>query len=185
MLQYTVFEQLKDFLLRPDVVVEIVGTDRRLSKSSPKALTAFQAFLVGASSKTIATILTYPAIRAKVMLQAAESEEDKATRLNGEPDCNARHRARNMLDTFKQIGQEEGVKGYFKGLHAQIVKTVLSAALMLMIKEKVATSTWIVMMAFRKWLLTSGKQLKTVSVPPSAVAPIAAVGVALASKAAK
>ena len=62
MLQYTVFEQLKDFLLRPEVVVEVVGTER-VRKTSPKVLTAFQAFLVGALAKTVATILTYPAIR--------------------------------------------------------------------------------------------------------------------------
>lgn len=62
-LQYTVFEQLKDFLLRPEVAVEVVGTGKAVCKSSPKVLTAFQAFLVGALAKTTATVLTYPAIR--------------------------------------------------------------------------------------------------------------------------
>ncbi|KAG0605365.1 hypothetical protein M758_9G052700 [Ceratodon purpureus] len=181
-IQYTVFEQLKDFLLRPEVVVEVVGTER-VRKTSPKVLTAFQAFLVGALAKTVATILTYPAIRAKIMLQAAESDEDKARRLYGENDPNVRHRARNMLEAFQQIGTEEGVRGYFKGLHAQIVKTVLSAALMLMIKEKVASSTWLVMMALQKYLAASETKMKTVSLPASAVAPIGVVGIALASKA--
>ena len=42
--------------------MEIVGTEKA-DKSSPKVLTAFQAFLVGALAKTVATIITYPAIR--------------------------------------------------------------------------------------------------------------------------
>lgn len=119
------------------------------------------------------------------MLQAAESEEDKAIRINGGVNPNVRNRARNMLEAFQQIGQEEGVRGYFKGLHAQIVKTVLSAALMLMIKEKVNGSTWVVMTALQRWLLASDNKLKTVNLPPSVIAPMGMVGVALASKAAK
>lgn len=118
------------------------------------------------------------------MLQASESEEDKANRLKGGANSNTRSRARNMWEAFQQIGVEEGARGYFKGLHAQIVKTVLSAALMLMIKEKVASSTWLVMMALQKWMLAREKKrktIKTISLPPSAVAPISVVGVALAS----
>jgi len=60
-LQYTVFEQLKEFLLRPEEVLETMGTDK--SRIKPKLLTAFQAFFVGALAKTVATVLTYPAIR--------------------------------------------------------------------------------------------------------------------------
>lgn len=123
--------------------------------------------------------------RAKIMLQAAESDEDKARRLNGGNDPNVRHRARNILEAFQQIGAEEGVKGYFKGLHAQIVKTVLSAALMLMIKEKVASSTWLVMMALQKYLVAGESKIKTISLPPSVIAPIGVVALALASKAAR
>ncbi|KAG0606703.1 hypothetical protein M758_9G161400 [Ceratodon purpureus] len=76
---------------------------------------------------------------AKNMLQAAESDADKAICLNGGNDPNVRHRARNMLKAFQHT-MTEGVGGYFNGLHAQIIlKTLSSAALdMLMIKEKVA-----------------------------------------------
>jgi hypothetical protein len=123
--------------------------------------------------------------RAKIILQAAESDEDKAKRLNGGSDPNVRHRARNMLEAFQRIGAEEGVRGYFKGLHAQIVKTVLSAALMLMIKEKVASSTWLVMMALQRYMVAGENKMKAVTLPPSAVAPIGVVAIALASKAAR
>ena len=61
-LQYTVFEQLKDHLIEGNAVAATVST-QKVVKRSPVVLSAFQAFLVGALSKTVATILTYPAIR--------------------------------------------------------------------------------------------------------------------------
>jgi hypothetical protein len=51
-LQYTVFEQLKEFLRRPKGVEEVVGTEKA-HKSFPKVLTAFQASLDGALAKTV------------------------------------------------------------------------------------------------------------------------------------
>jgi len=182
-IQYTVFEQLKDHLIEGNAVAATVST-QKVVKRSPVVLSAFQAFLVGALSKTVATILTYPAIRTKVMLQAAESDEDKAIRMKGTMGAHTRPRTIGMVEACQLIWRQEGVTGYFKGLHAQIIKTVLSAALMLMIKEKVANSTWVVMLALQKYLNAGEKKLKTVSLPPSVVAPIGVVGIALASKAA-
>jgi len=52
---------------------------------------------------------------------------------------------------------------------------------MLMIKEKVASSTWVVMLALQKWLQSGEQKLKAVGATPKSVAPI--VGVALASQA--
>jgi hypothetical protein len=57
-LQYTVFDQLKHKLIqRQKRKAESAGD------SSPVALSAFSAFLLGAISKSVATILTYPLIR--------------------------------------------------------------------------------------------------------------------------
>ncbi|KAH8960960.1 hypothetical protein BDL97_05G025100 [Sphagnum fallax] len=183
-IQYTVFEQLKEHLLQPKVNAAVV--DKGQAKiPSPILLSAFQAFLVGAISKTVATILTYPAIRTKVMLQAAESQEDKLLRMNGggagEHDRSSGKKG--MLQVVHEIWTKEGLLGFYKGLQAQIVKTVLSAALMLMIKEKVAHSTWVVMLALQRWLLTGKSKLKEVKLPPAVIAPVSVAGVALASRA--
>ncbi|KAG8068916.1 hypothetical protein GUJ93_ZPchr0005g15172 [Zizania palustris] len=57
-----------------------IGTEilfkRIRGNSSQVALSAFAAFLLGAISKSVATILTYPLIRCKVMIQAADPDED-------------------------------------------------------------------------------------------------------------
>ncbi|KAK9725468.1 hypothetical protein RND81_05G145500 [Saponaria officinalis] len=146
-IQYTVFDQLKNKLLI-----------RRLAKnsdsdSSPVALSASTAFFMGALSKTIATCLTYPAIRCKVVIQAAEREEENSTQAKKAP--------KTVSGVFYNIWKHEGILGYFKGLEAQILKAVLSSALLLMIKEKITKTTWVLMLALRKYLFVTKTRLKT------------------------
>lgn len=57
-MQYTVFDQLKLRLLKRQNESNELG-----SKGSSEALSAFTAFVLGAVSKSVATVLTYPAIR--------------------------------------------------------------------------------------------------------------------------
>ncbi|KAF5736837.1 peroxisomal adenine nucleotide carrier 1-like [Tripterygium wilfordii] len=147
-IQYTVFDQLKRRLL-----------EKRLSgksgvDSSPEALSALSAFMLGAVSKCIATCLTYPAIRCKVMLQAAESDE------NGTNVAQQKTK-KTIPGVLYAIWKREGLLGFFKGLRAQILKTVLSSALLLMIKEKVTKTTWVLMLALRRYLLVSRPSLKS------------------------
>ncbi|KAH9682846.1 peroxisomal adenine nucleotide carrier 1 [Citrus sinensis] len=94
--------QLKQRLLR-----------RRLKREtgkepSPEALPAFSAFFLGALSKCVATFLTYPAIRCKVMLQAAESDEDG---INQAPQRNKN----TVSDALCSIWKREGPLGFYKG----------------------------------------------------------------------
>lgn len=87
------------------------------------------------------------------MIQAAEREEEKLPKSE---------KARKTISrVFYSIWKNEGILGFFKGLHAQILKTVLSSALLLMIKEKITKSTWVMMLALRKYLLTTSTRLKS------------------------
>ncbi|RVX21797.1 Peroxisomal adenine nucleotide carrier 1 [Vitis vinifera] len=122
------------------------------TESSPEALSAFSAFVLGAVSKCIATTVTYPAIRCKVMLQAAESDEDGTTK-EAQPQ-------KTVSDTIYSIWKREGLLGFFKGLEAQILKTVLSSALLLMIKEKITKTTWVILLALRRYLIVNRTRLK-------------------------
>ena len=58
-MQYTVFDQLKQRLLKRRQSKKILLA----TESSPEALSAVSAFVLGAISKSVATIMTYPAIR--------------------------------------------------------------------------------------------------------------------------
>lgn len=147
-IQYTVFDQLKQRLLkgRP--------SKKNGTESSSEALSAFSAFVLGAVSKCVATCLTYPAIRCKVMIQAAESDED------GTKEAQPKSR-KTIGDAILMIWEREGPLGFFKGLESQILKTVLSSALLLMVKEKITKTTWVLMLALQRFLSITRPRLKS------------------------
>lgn len=87
------------------------------------------------------------------MIQAADSDEvasDKA----------APKSHKTVPGVLYAIWQREGLPGFFKGLHAQILKTVLSSALLLMIKEKISATTWVLILAIRRYLLIPRGRVK-------------------------
>ncbi|KAK0607823.1 hypothetical protein LWI29_021157 [Acer saccharum] len=148
-IQYTVFDQLKQRLLNGGL-----NRETGAAKSSPESLSAFSAFVLGAVSKCIATFLTYPAIRCKVMIQAAEFDEDENKQ---SPPKNQK----TVAGTLHTIWKTEGLLGFYKGLKAQILKTVLSSALLLMIKEKITKTTWVLMLALTRLLFVTRSRLKS------------------------
>ncbi|KAF3504152.1 hypothetical protein F2Q69_00039779 [Brassica cretica] len=147
-IQYTVFDQLKQNLV-----------EKRKAKakkdSSPVVISSFMAFLLGAISKSAATVITYPLIRCKVMIQAADDTKDNEAK-------KPRERIKKTIPgVIYAIWEKEGVLGFFKGLQAQILKTVLSSALLLMIKEKITATTWFLILAIRKTLFVTKGRLKS------------------------
>ncbi|CDP15521.1 unnamed protein product [Coffea canephora] len=151
-IQYTVFDQLKQRMLTSKQANNDVG-------SSAVALSALSAFVLGALSKSVATVLTYPAIRCKVMIQAADAndEVDKKVKV----DSKAKPKSRKTISSVLcSIWRKEGIPGFFKGLQAQILKTVLSSALLLMIKEKISATTWVLILAMRRLLMLNQARLK-------------------------
>ncbi|XP_065852247.1 peroxisomal adenine nucleotide carrier 1-like [Euphorbia lathyris] len=140
-IQYTVFDQLKQKLLNGN------GD----AGASVQALSALSAFILGAVSKSIATVITYPAIRCKVVIQAADDGESKKSKPRLK---------KTLPGVTHAIWKGEGVLGFFKGLEAQILKTVLSSALLLMIKEKIAKSTWVIMLAIQRYLVLTRGRIK-------------------------
>lgn len=53
------------------------------------------------------------------------------------------------------IWKTEGALGFYKGLKAQILKTVLSAAVMLAIKEKTGEATVLAILLAQRWILST------------------------------
>lgn len=88
------------------------------------------------------------------MIQSAESDENR--------DDKAQLKSRKTVSgALYAIWEKEGILGFFKGLQAQILKTVLSSALLLMIKEKITKSTWVIMIALRRFMLLTRSRLKS------------------------
>ena len=76
-------------------------------------------FLSGAVSKAIATLITFPYQVIRTYLQA-----NKTTSLNS-------------FHVIQQIFKSHGFMGFFTGLKYKLIQTVLNAALMLAIYEKI------------------------------------------------
>lgn len=81
------------------------------------------------------------------MIQSAKSDENDDGKSQSRP-------RKTISGTISSIWEKGGVSGFFKGLEAQMLKTVLTSALLLMIKEKITKSTWVVMIALRRFMLT-------------------------------
>ena len=90
------------------------------------------------------------------MIQAADPDDDDKTK-------RARPKSRKTVSgVVRAIWRREGILGFFKGLEAQIMKTVLGSALLLMIKEKITATTWVLILAIRRYLLLTRGRLKNV-----------------------
>ncbi|EIM24034.1 mitochondrial carrier [Wallemia mellicola CBS 633.66] len=91
-------------------------------------------FILGALSKTAATVATYPYIMAKVRVMAGDSvNEDKTIR--SEQDKKTLKKNAGALKLLLQIYKKKGMIGWYKGMHAQIVKAVLQQALLFVLRD--------------------------------------------------
>ncbi|KAL2878665.1 ADP/ATP carrier protein [Colletotrichum sp. CLE4] len=87
-------------------------------------LKPWEAFLLGAISKSHATIATQPLIVAKVGLQSRPPPERK-----GKP-------FGSFIEVMNFILEREGVSGLFKGMGPQILKGLLVQGILMMTKER-------------------------------------------------
>ncbi|KAJ6531967.1 mitochondrial carrier [Mycena capillaripes] len=129
---YGVFERVKGLVIAAQV-----------KAGSNDKLTPGLSFLIGAVSKTLATVVTYPYIMAKVRIQTRTADEEEAKTEHLElPVTHQPHHDHSKLkhpgaiDILAQVMQREGIVGWYRGMAAQITKAVLSQALLFMSKEQ-------------------------------------------------
>ncbi|KAH8782892.1 mitochondrial carrier domain-containing protein [Diaporthe sp. PMI_573] len=91
----------------------------------PGPLSAWQAFVLGAMSKALATIATQPLIVAKVGLQSTPPPSRK-----GKP-------FKSFGEVMEFIIKNEGPLGLFKGIGPQILKGIMVQGILMMTKERV------------------------------------------------
>ncbi|KAG8953037.1 ADP/ATP carrier protein [Tulasnella sp. 424] len=154
--------------LRPGLVLTVnpaitYGVFERLKTSlvpQGKGMSPWMAFTIGALSKTLATVATYPYIMAKVRLQArsnkdtetqlSDSEKASLTDTEAKPAVPHKPRYNGAIDVLRKVRQEKGIVGWYQGMSAQITKAVLSQALLFMLKDQFERYALFIMILWRR-----------------------------------
>mmetsp|Transcript_65216 Transcript_65216/g.147083 ORF Transcript_65216/g.147083 Transcript_65216/m.147083 type:complete len:194 (+) Transcript_65216:527-1108(+) len=125
-IQYAVFEQLKRSLLgRRRQAAEAQG-------AAKTALSAAEAFLLGALARAVSTLVVYPYIRAKVLAQAQTKASSNLEEAGG-----AAKTPPSISETLGGIVADEGPVGLYRGVQPELARGMLSSAVMLMVKERI------------------------------------------------
>ena len=110
--------------------------DMSIKSPPPSSLTAAEAFVLGAISKMVATVATYPLQLAQVLLRLQSKDDDNTdtdvgkTFSNNKVDEPNKHLKvyNGMIDCLQQQFTQGGIRGLFQGMNAKLLSTVLTAA---------------------------------------------------------
>jgi len=108
-IDYSIFDQVKKSMLK---------------RTGKKSLYDMEAFWLGAFSKALATVVTFPHVRAKVLQQAGVEK------------------FKNMDSTgiLVSLLVTEGFSSWFAGMKTQLIKNVIASAIMMSAKERIERS---------------------------------------------
>jgi adenine nucleotide transporter 17 len=116
-IHYVSYERLKIALL----------TKRHAAGPAGAALSALDIFLLGALAKSFTTVVTYPLQVAQSILRVQQKTAEKEGFARA---------SMGLTGCLAQIYADRGVGGYFAGLQAKLLQTVLTAAISLVTYEK-------------------------------------------------
>ena len=136
-IHYTVFDIIKAKVL-----------SQKRNQKRKESLTWLEAFLFGMIAKFVATIVTYPLIRAKVILMVNSDDNvarDSSDKGNDQKNLkrtekwseNETRLTRILISTY----QKEGIAGLYKGCNLQLLHTLLKSALLMMVRERITATT--------------------------------------------
>ncbi|CAE7183066.1 PNC2 [Symbiodinium pilosum] len=149
-IQNTILDKLKEALLQQ--------MKRRNPEVAP-ALTAFQAFTLGAFAKAVATVVTYPLVRLKTNLQAGKVPQPTAERQPSVrsmqpnlPRITSKGMTRSgsiemiRAMSFREDREPTSVSLFqrlielYRGVYSALLKSTLQSALLYMVKDQVEFS---------------------------------------------
>ncbi|KAM6956876.1 peroxisomal membrane protein PMP34 [Aplochiton taeniatus] len=113
------------------------GLKRQLRKGVHREMSSAEVFIIGAIAKAVATTATYPLQTVQSILRFGQLQPTDQSKLLSS--------LRNVKCLLINRVRKYGVLGLFKGLEAKLLQTVLTAALMFLLYEKIAGTTFKVM----------------------------------------
>ncbi|CAD6573356.1 MAG: hypothetical protein CYPHOPRED_005128 [Cyphobasidiales sp. Tagirdzhanova-0007] len=103
---------------------------KSLNQQGNEQLPSHKILFCSSFSKAIASITTYPheVVRTRLQIQ-------RSSRPPGPTETSTRLPHRGIADVIRQIGREEGFRGFYRGLGVNLIRTVPSAALTILTYE--------------------------------------------------
>ncbi|KAM4716627.1 LOW QUALITY PROTEIN: peroxisomal membrane protein PMP34 [Anableps anableps] len=121
-------------VLNPAVQFMIYEAMKRKAGKGGKKISSAKIFLIGAIAKAIATTATYPLQTIQAILRFGQYKGDGKGGLMGS--------ISNIFFLFMDRIKKHGFLGLYKGLEAKLLQTVLTAALMFVVYEKITAATF-------------------------------------------
>ncbi|CAF89719.1 unnamed protein product, partial [Tetraodon nigroviridis] len=111
------------------------GLKRHLRRAVPRQLSSFEFFIIGATAKAVATVVTYPlqTMQSVLRLRRYQKSDEKPNILSS---------VKMFRCQFVRRVRNNGVWSLFNGLEAKLLQTVLTAALMFLIYEEIVSCTF-------------------------------------------
>ncbi|KAI8617496.1 mitochondrial carrier domain-containing protein [Chytriomyces sp. MP71] len=128
---YGLFERVKGLILAHRA--KHIGTT-----VAKVALGPTETFLVGAFTKALATIVTYPYILAKIRMQwrPPKSQNEEKSQISAESKMlQDAVNYKSAQDVLVKVFQTEGLIGWYAGLNAQLLKAVLCQGILFLTKD--------------------------------------------------
>lgn len=133
-IQYTVFEQLKNLILKRQ-------------KNRQATLSPSWAFVLGALGKLVATGSTYPYITLKTRLHMAGENK-----IEGLANDTTSPEKLTMLSATINIIRKNGIAGLYRGIGYKLVQSILTAAFLFFFKEGFVLWSLKVLRIFRQFI---------------------------------
>ncbi|KAA8585081.1 hypothetical protein FQN60_003775, partial [Etheostoma spectabile] len=124
-------------VLNPAVQFMLYEAMKRKAGKGGKKISSAEIFLIGAIAKAIATTATYPLQTVQAILRFGQYKGDGKGGAFGS--------LSNIFSLLMDRIKKYGVLGLYKGLEAKLLQTVLTAALMFVVYEKITAATFKVM----------------------------------------
>ncbi|MEQ2227656.1 hypothetical protein ILYODFUR_000494 [Ilyodon furcidens] len=124
-------------VVNPAVQFMIYEAMKRKAGKGGRKISSAKIFLIGAIAKAIATTATYPLQTIQAILRFGQYKGDGKGGLIGS--------ISNIFFLFMDRIKKYGFLGLYKGLEAKLLQTVLTAALMFVVYEKITAATFRVM----------------------------------------
>ncbi|XP_026206521.1 peroxisomal membrane protein PMP34 [Anabas testudineus] len=124
-------------VLNPAVQFMFYEAMKRKAGKGGRKISSAEIFLIGAIAKAIATTATYPLQTVQAILRFGQYKGDGKGGVIGS--------LSNILTLLMDRIKRNGFLGLYKGLEAKLLQTVLTAALMFVVYEKITAATFKVM----------------------------------------